>query len=41
MTTITTTLREMAIKGTTSSTAKERGMLTLLEMEMVVLPRSR
>ena len=41
MTTITTTSREMAIKGTTGSTTKERGMLPLLEMEMVVLPRSR
>jgi len=41
MTTITTTSRVMEIKGTTGSTTKERGMLLLLEMEMVVLPRSR
>ena len=40
MTTITTTTRAMAIKGTTGSTTKERGMLPLLKMEMVVLPRS-
>ena len=41
MTTITTTTKAMEIKGTTSSTTKERAMLPLLEMEMVVLPRSR
>ena len=31
----------MVIKGTTGSTTKERVMLSLLEMEMVVLRRSR
>ena len=41
MMTIITTSKAMAIKGTTGSTTKERGMLSLLEMEMVVLPRSR
>jgi len=30
----------MEIKGTTSSTTKERGMLPLCEMEMAFLPRS-
>jgi len=40
MTTITTTTRAMGIKGATGSTTKERGMLPLLEMEMVILPRS-
>ena len=41
MTTITTTSRAMAIEGTTGSITKERGILLLLEMEVVVLPRSR
>jgi len=41
MTTITTTTtKAMTIKGTTSSTTKERGILPLLDTEMVVLPRS-
>lgn len=38
-TTTTTTTKAMATKGTTSSTMKERGMLLLLDMEMVVLPK--
>ena len=42
MTTITTTTsRAMAIEGTTNSITKGREMLLLLEMEVVVLPRSR
>ena len=42
MTTITTTTsRPMTIEGTTGSITKERGMLLLLEMEVVVLPRNR
>jgi len=42
MTTITTTnSRVMAIKGTIGSITRERGMLLLLKMEVVSLPRSR
>lgn len=40
-TTTTPTSKAMAIKGTTSSTTKERGMLLLLDMEMVVLPKGQ
>ena len=42
MTTTTATIIEaMPIKGTTSSTIKERGMLSLLDMEMVDLPKDQ
>ena len=40
-TTITTISKAMAIKGTTGSTVKERGMLPLLDMIMVDLPKGR
>ena len=38
---LTTTTKAMAIKGTTSSTTKEIGMLTLLDTKMVVLPKDQ
>ena len=44
MTTTTTTApisKPMSIKGITGSTTKERGMLPLLDMEMVNLPKGR
>ena len=40
-TTITTISKAMAIKGTTASTTMERGMLPLLDMEMVDLTKGR
>jgi len=39
MTTTITISKAMAIKGTPSSTTKERGMFPLLEMELVDLPK--
>lgn len=41
MTTTTTMSKAMAIKGTTGSKIKERGMLPMLDMEMVDLPKGR
>lgn len=40
-TTTTITTKKVAIKGTTCSTIKEKGMLMLLEMEMVDLPNGQ
>jgi len=41
MTTTTTISKVMAIKRTTSSTTKERGIFPLLEMEMVNFPKGQ
>ena len=41
MITTTTISKVITIKGTTGSTTKERGMLLLLEMEMVDLPKGQ
>ena len=40
-TTTITIMKAMAIKRTRSSTTKERGILPLLDMEMVILPKGR